>query len=560
MSAFRRIRLSTKAAFLLAVAGGVCLVTSSFLIGTRQGRRTASPTLVNAARSGVLLLTVGSEPSTLDPQLLRGIPERKIVDALFEGLVTYHPTDSTKAQPGVAESWEHNADFSVWTFHLRHNARWSNGDPVTAEDFRFGIRRALSPALGAPFVDYLFILDGARDYYAGKVKDFESVGVHAPDPYTLIYRFVGPTAYLLANLTQSVWMPLHRATILRFGKMDARESKWTEPGKIVGNGPFQLRRWRPNDVIEVERSPTYWDRASVRLNGMRFFAIEDLNTADRAFRAGQLHLTLEVPLDRVPVYRRTRDPALRLQPYLGLYYYECNTTRKPLDNPRVRQALACAVDREALVQNVLRAEQRPATGVTPPGMEGYDVRTGVTFDPARARRLLAEAGFPGGRGFPKLRLLINTSEAHRTVAEAIQGMWREELNVAIAVENQEWKVYLDSLHRKNYDIARAGWIGYADPVAFLGVWATGSGNNDTGWNDARYDALLDGAAHQGDPAARLATLTQAEDLFLSQVPVLPIYWYSRVYLARPEVRGWTALNTDFHAYKDVSLETAETFP
>ncbi|MBV9492224.1 MAG: peptide ABC transporter substrate-binding protein, partial [Verrucomicrobia bacterium] len=501
-----------------------------------------SRTLEEANRAKVLLTTVGSEPRTLDPQASQGVTEHHIILALMEGLVACDEHDQAKCVPGMAADWTHNEDYSSWTFHLGEDRRWSNGDPVTAQDFVFSYRRMLTPSFGAPYADMLFILKGGEDYYRGTTKNFDDVGAKALDEHHLRLDFIGPMPYLLSMLQHSAWFPVHPATILKFGRIDTRDTKWTRPENYVGTGPFRLKTWRENDVIEVERNPCYWDKKTLKLNGIKFFAIENEITQDRAFTAGQLHKTDTVPPDKIQYYRRKQPGLLRVDPYEGVYFYRINVDRPVLKDPRVRLALNYAVDREAICKNILRADQKPATGYTPPGMEGYPPLNRFSFDPDRARRLLAEAGYPGGRGFPKFTILFNTMEGHRIIAEAIQQMWREELNIDVGLENQEWKVYLDTQNNRKYDISRSAWIGdFMDPLTFLSMWTTGNGNNNTNWSNPRFDQLIDQSNHTGDPEARLRILREAEDLFLNDAPVVVLYWYTRNYLLRPSVRNWYPL-------------------
>jgi ABC-type transport system substrate-binding protein len=286
------------------------------------------------------------------------------------------------------------------------------------------------------------------------VTDFNQVGVHAEDPHTLKIELIGPTPYFLSAILHTAWFPVHMPTILKFGKMNERDTKWTEPGNYVGTGPFILKTWRQNDVIEVVRNPLYWDAATVKLNGINFYSIESTDTQERAFEAGQLHKTLDVPLDRVPYYRREHPELIRIDPYEGVYFYRLNVQRKPLDDPRVRLALNLAVNRSQIVTDITRGKQHPATGVTHSGMEGYEPLDEIHYDPEQARRLLAEAGYPNGKGFPKFNILISTYQAHLMIAEAVQQMWKQELNIDVGIENQEWKVYLESQNSMNYDIAR----------------------------------------------------------------------------------------------------------
>jgi len=248
-----------------------------------------------------------------------------------------------------------------------------------------------------------------------------------------------------------------------------------------------------------------------------------------------------------------------MAPLLAVYYYVLNVTSKPLDDPRVRLSLSLAVDRESLVRNVLRADQIAASGFVPPGIRDYPINHQIVYDPDRARKMLAQAGYPGGHGFPKLNILINTSESHRTIAEAIQQMWREELNIDVGIQNQEWKVFLDSIHNRHYEIARSGMSGLPDPESFLRGWTTESANNASGWTDTRYDNLLSKSDLTGDLNVRLPLVHEAEDLFLGQSPVIPIYWYTSCYLLHPSVLGWYPNAVDIHPFKFVDLKPLEEF-
>ena len=528
------------------------------LISSNSPGFATSRTLEEANRHKIFLLSEGSEPRTLDPQISQGQTEHHIITALMVGLVEDDEFDQSKQGPGLADHWEHNDDYSSWTFHIRDNAKWSNGDPVTAQDFVDSYKRMLTPTLGAVYADALFIMKGAREYYEQKQKDFNEVGVHAEDPHTLKIELIGPTPYFLSAILHTSWFPVHIPTILKFGRIDERDTKWSAPGNYVGTGPFILKTWRQNDVIEVVRNPLYWDAATVKLNGINFYSIENNDTQERAFQAGQLHKTLDVPLDKIPYYRREHPELIRIDPFEGVYFYRLNTDRKPLDNPRVRMALNLAVNRQQIVGDITRGKQLPAVGFIPPGMDGYEPLNVMQYDPERARQLLAEAGYPNGKGFPKFNILINTYQAHRMIAEAIQQMWKQELNIDVGIENQEWKVYLQSQNTMNYDITRSAWIGdFMDPVTFLTMWTTGNGNNDTHWSNPAYDGLLDQAAQTGDPKKRFDLLHDAERLFLSEPPVVLIYWYTRIYLLDPSVKNWNSLALDDHNYKYIDLESEE---
>jgi oligopeptide transport system substrate-binding protein len=536
----------------LLVVGGLLWLGAGHLTATTTAY---SPTLQEANRNKILLTTVGSEPRTLDPQASQGVTEHHIIMSMIEGLVAPSIDDQAKVVPGMADRWQHNEDYSVWTFHIGEDRKWSNGDPVTAQDFVFSYQRMLTASFGAQYADNLFILKGAEDYYRGKITNFDQVGVKAIDPHTLHIELVGPTPYLLSLVQHDSWLPVNPKAILKFGKIDTRDSKWTRAENYIANGPFKMKSWRPNDVIEVVRNPLYWDAANVKLNGINFYSIENGNTQERAFQAGQLHMTDQIPLDKVPYYRRKHPELIRIDPYEGVYFYRINVARKPLDDPKVRLALNLSVDREAIVKNILREDQKPATGYTPPGMGDYQPLDKMHYDPARARQLLAEAGFPNGKGFPKFTIHFNTMESHRAIAEAIQQMWKEELNIDVGLENQEWKVYLDTQNNKNYDLSRSGWIGdFMDPVTFLSMWTTGNGNNNTNWGNPKFDAFIEQATRTGDPKARLEILHQAEDLFLSESPVVPISWSNNAYLLQPSVQNWNPLVLGNHNYKYIDLK------
>jgi oligopeptide transport system substrate-binding protein len=539
------IRLSVVGLFVCLAAALVAGGCGSDVVNVSKGDR-----------AGVLLLGNQSDPKELDPHIVTGVPEFNVIAALIEGLVAEDPKDLSPA-PGVAERWEVSPDGVTYTFHLRENARWSNGDPVTAGDFVFSFQRMLSPKLASPYAYMLFCLRKGEPYHKGEIADFGQVGARAQDTRTLVLTLDAPVPYFLSLLNHHSWFPVHPPTILKHGTMDALGTAWTRAGNFVGNGPFVLKAWQPNRAIVVEKNATYWDAARVKLNEIRFLPIGDHKTEERAFLAGQLHVTGTVPIDRIAHYRETQPDRLRLDPYLGVYYLLLNVKRPPLDRPAVRRALAMAVDREQLVRYVTKGGESPAGHFTPPDTSGYTARARIPDDLEQARRLLAEAGFPEGKGFPRVTLLYNTSESHARIAQAVQQMWKTRLGVEIELLNMEWKFYLDKTQSMDYDIARAGWIGdYADPNTFLDLWLTGGGNNRTGWSNTEYDALVKRAGREADPATRMETLQQAERILLDEAPIVPLYFYRRKCLIQPSVRGWHPNVLDHHPYKHVYLEPA----
>lgn len=503
--------------------------------------------------NGELYIGIGAEPAALDPHLTTGLTEYSVMLALLEGLTTLHP-ETMAVEPGVAQSWDISEDLKRYTFHFNPEARWSNNERVTPQDFIFSFKRILSPALGAPYAYMLYPMRGAKAFHNGQSNDFSSVGVSAPDDSTLIIDLESPTPYFLSMLSHNTWWPVHPPTILEHGTITDRISKWTKPGNFVGNGPFILKRWRLNNGIDVVRNPHYRERSEVSLNGIHFLPIA-VQSEERAFRAGHLHLTSSVPIHRIDWYRENQPERLRFDTALGVYYYMLNTERGPLADSRVRQALAYAINREDLTTHVLRAGQKPAFHFTPPNTGGYEARARLPYDPELARKKLAEAGYPEGKGFPKLQLLFNTSESHRTLAVAIQEIWKKELGIEIELHNQEWKAYLATRQSGDFDILRAAWYGdYDDPHTFLSLGESDNGNNHTNWHDPRYDALIEKAAKERDPAARMELFQQAETILVDALPVIPIYFYVTSRLIHPAVKGWHPSLLDNHPYQAIHLE------
>ncbi len=505
-----------------------------------------------AARDGILLVGNGTEPKSLDPHIATGVTEHHLIMSLIEGLASEAPSGEDVV-PGAAARWESNDTLDEWTFHLRPEGKWSNGDRVTAHDFVWAYRRILTPSLGGEYAAMLYLLKGAEAFNQGKSTDPESIGARAVDDLTLKLTLVGPTPYFPSMLTHYAWFPVHPPTILKHGRADTRASRWTHPGHFVGNGPFQLKTWRFKHMIEVERNPHYWDAANVKLNGIRFLPIDNIPAEERMFRDGQLHVTETVPLNKIEYWRDQQPESYYNNPYLAVYFYRFNVTRGPLRDKRVRHALSLAIDREAITRNITKAGQIPALSLTPP-VAGYTGPDTVKYDPAEARRLLAEAGFSDPSSFKRIDILFNVSEAHKTIAEAIQQMWKKNLGIEVGLNSQDWGVYLDAQQRLDYDVSRAAWTAdYPDPMTFLDMWTTGNGNNMTGWASPEFDALIAKARTVRDTADRFAVLRQAESLFLDDLPVIPLYVYVRNYLVSPMVTGWEPKLLDSRPWKHIGL-------
>ena len=504
-------------------------------------------------RTQELRLNNEGEPPSLDPAVATGTIEHAIMCSLYEGLVTPDAKDLS-LHPGAAEKWEISPDGKVYTFHLRKNGRWSNGQPVTARDFVASYHRMLLPSMASQYSYMLYPVKNAEAFNLGKISDFSQVGLKALDDYTLEVTLHSPAPYLLSMMIHDSWFPVPVAVIEKHGAIDDRNNPWTRPVSFVGNGPFMLKEWRINSHILVEKSPTYWDAQHVRLNKIYFDPTESADTAERMFRSGQLHSDPQAPPSKVAYYRKYKPNLIHVYPLLGTYFYKINVTRPPLNDKRVREALAMAIDRHAIAETITRAGEEPAYCLTPPNTAGYTCRGKITEDVAAARRLLTEAGYPDGKNFPTVEVLFNTLQSHKAIAEAFQAMWKKNLNINIVLHNEEWKVYLDSMRRTNYDIGRFGWNGdYVDPSTFLDLFATDSGNNETGWSNAEYDRLVRVASNTGDRAARYDAYQKAEAILLDEMPIIPVYFYTRPRLIRPSVRGWYPNVIDQYDFKSIYL-------
>ncbi|MFZ4734977.1 MAG: peptide ABC transporter substrate-binding protein [Bradymonadia bacterium] len=488
------------------------------------------------------VFAINGEPETLDPGRLRGVPETFIAINLFEGLVEY-PRGEGEMVPGVAERWTRSPDGRTYTFSLRKDARWSNGDPVVAEDFRWSWLRVLDRKAASPYADQLYVIAGAEAYFTGAQSDPSTVGIRVVDPHTLVVELAYVAPWFLELAAFHTYRPVHRPTVEAFG--DA----WTRPEHMVSNGAFKLSAWVPNRHVELVRSTTYWDNANVALAGAKVLPIQDSSTMTNLYEGGELDWSGAVDLPSIQLSALARWSGFRQDPYLATYFYRFNVTRPPLGDNRVRRALSLAVDREA-IERVLEGGHRAATTFVPP-MQGWTSGDGrLSFDPDQARTLLAEAGFPEGRGFPRLTLEYNTQQDHKQVAEMVQQMWQRHLGVSIELKNLEWKVYLQSQTQLTFDLSRSAWVAdYHDPMTFLGLFKTGNGNNNTGWGDKEYDALLDRANREGEPTARQALLREAESALLLRGPVLPIYHYGHPMLLNPAVEGFEANLLDLHPLK-----------
>ena len=498
----------------------------------------------------------GSEPQGIDPHIVTGVPEHHILISLCEGLTIPNPNpdDMNGYMAGTAESWSVSEDGKEYIFNINKNARWSNGEPVTANDFVWSWKRILTASLGSQYPDMLYYLVGAYEYHNGLIDDFSEVGVKAIDQKTLKVNLKNPTPFFLGLLSHYSTWPVHKETVLKYGDIDDRNGEWTRPGNFVCNGPFQLKSWELNNKIVVEKNPYYYDASIVKLNEIHYYPVSNVMTEDRMFRAGQLHLTSTLPSQKCPIYIE-ENPNLRIDPYMGTYFYRINTNHEALKDVRVRKALAYSIDRELLVNKVTKCGQIPAYSFTPPGSNGYEPKTQIPFDPELAKSLLEDAGYSDENPFPKLEILFNTNEDHRKIALAIQQMWQVNLGIEIELVNQDWKVYLNREMIGDFQISRAGWIGdYEDPNTFLDLMRPNRGNNKTGWENKEYDELVEKANTINNQSERYEMLYKAEEILIDNMPIIPLYTYVRSYQLSPDVKGFNPHILDHHHPKFIYLE------
>ena len=503
---------------------------------------------VEPPEENVFRFSNGAEPEYIDPGLMTGQLENRVAELIFEGLTTNDPK-LYQPRPGVAERWELSPDLLTYTFYLRRNAQWSDGHPVTAHDFVYSWTRVLDPKTAARYASQLYPILNAEEFNQGRIKDPLQLGVRALDDYALEVRLQQPTPYFLFLTSFMTLFPVPRWVVEEQGV------RCTEPDHIVGNGAFVLAEHRTHDRMEFVRNPHYWNARSVHLDRVIVYAIDDNYTSANLYESGRVDwLPATFPAEYVP-YMKERFKDFYSYPFLGVYYYLINTTKPPLNNPLVRRALNLAVDRKAITDELLRGGQIPGAHFVPLGFPNYQSPPGPEYDPAEAARLLAQAGFPNANGFPDIEILFNTSESHRKIAEAIQQMWAKNLNIRVALHNEEWASYLKSRNDLEYDVARAGWIGdYPDVSTFTELLQGNNGNNNTGWKNPEYDNLLGLARQESDPARRMDLFKRSEAILLNDLPVIPIYTYASNNLINPYVRGIYATPTDDHPLTEVCID------
>jgi oligopeptide transport system substrate-binding protein len=504
-------------------------------------------------RTRTLLIGNSAEPSSLDPHVISLLAEQRVQLALFEGLTAFDQ-ESALAVPAAAERWETSADALTWTFHLRPGLKWSNGEPLTADDFVQSWRRALTPAVACPNAYLFSVVKNADAFTAGTLTNPTALGFAAPDDRTVVITLSQPTATLPLYTALPCWHPVNPRVLARFDAMERRGPNWTAPENFVGNGPFTLVEWSPNARLVAAHNPHYWNSAQTGLQRLVFFPTDNLEVEERNFRAGQLHVTYNIPPAKLASYREAGGH-LKSDPMLDIRYLIFNTRRPPLDDPKVRRALALAVDRPAISRAIFFGGYAPATSFVPVSCGDYVSPPSVAHDPATARQLLADAGYPGGRGFPTLGLELTNSDMMPQVGEALQAQWKKELGIDVTVEPLEAKSKMQNLFARNFAISIGGWSAdFADPVSYLALLGSNSGNNFAGWADADYDRLLAEAARTTEPAARLAIFQRAEARLLAEAPVSTLLFVANNYLLHPAVKNWRPSPLNLPRYQFVQLE------
>ena len=501
----------------------------------------------NDKRADLVILN-GAEPESIDPAVITGQLDGRICYALFEGLL--HFDRFGKPQPGIAQSWDLSSDGKMYTFHLRANARWSNGDPVTATDFLQSWKRVLLPETASEYAYLLYHIKNAQAFNEGTLRDFGKVGLTASDDRTFRVELEAPVPYFLDLCSFATLLPVHLPTVEKYG------DDWIKPGKLVNNGPFLLKEWRLNYRIRLQKNPLYWDAAHVALNTVDALPIDNSITAYNFYASKVADLILDkglTPPSLIPELK-TR-PDFHAAPFLGNYFIRFNVTRKPLNDVRVRQAFAMVIDRDRIVQKITQAGEPPAYSFTPPGTaSGYQPPKMFGRDVQKARQLLADAGYPGGKGFPTVTYLYDSKKLNEDIAVELQNMLSDALGVHIELEKQEWKVYLNSLSRLDYDFARSSWVGdYNDPNTFIDCFVSGGGNNRTGWRNKEYDDLVSAAALEPDNARRSQILQRAEDILLNQgTPICPLYYYVGIQIYDAQKFGGIEPNLlDEHPFREM---------
>jgi oligopeptide transport system substrate-binding protein len=500
----------------------------TLIVGCSRSEPPADLTIIN-----------GVEPESLDPAIIVAQPDFRVEQGLFEGLTRLEPVNS-RAVPGLADRWEISPDGITYTFYLRTNLVWSTGEPIKADDVVYSWIRALDPKTASRYAGQLYYIKNAEDFNIGKITDPSLVGVKALDPLTVQVQLASPTAFFLDLCAFPTLAVVPRQTIEKYG------DHWLTHKPLPSDGAYELADWRLNDKIRLVKNPRYWDAANTESSIIDFLPVGSPSTALNLYERGQADIVWDkslIPSELMDVL--LKRPDFHTFSYLGTYFIRINTTRKPFDDPRVRQALALAVDKDRIVKRITRAGEHIASYLVPDGTQNYASPDGLGYDVVRARQLLAEAGYPGGKGFPRVEYLFDgavggSGNIHQSIAIELQQMWRDALGINLELRQVETQVFWGMQSRLDYTLARSSWIGdYNDANTFLGMFVTGDGNNETGWSNAAYDRLVHTANETTDLKKREQMFQQAETILVRQgLPIIPLYFYLGVnYFDTNKVQG-----------------------
>jgi oligopeptide transport system substrate-binding protein len=525
------------------VFGGLTVGSARRLLAACLSIGVGACTAASSAPPNVFRFVLSNEPPTLDWSLATDSVSITVIENLMDGLTRFD--DGLKPVPSVAASWDVSGDGRVYRFHLRPDVRWTDGRPVTAGDFEYAWKRLLDPNTGAEYAYFLYPVANAKAYNTGKIADPAAVGVRALSPTELEVRLERPLVYFPSLTTFMVTFPQRRDLIERYGH------RWTDPERLVTNGPFRLTDWRHEYRLTLAANPTYFGGRPA-LDRVVMYVVNERTTELTLYQTGDLDYA-QLPPEAIPAFQGSPEH-LRL-PILRGYYVGFNVRKAPFTDPRVRRAFTLAIDREQFPK-ILRGGERAATSWVPPGMFGHDPSIGLPFDPDRARRLLAEAGYPDGRGLPPVEYVYNTGPVNTLIAENLQAQWKSHLGVSVTLDNLEWKVYLKRLQHDAPPLFRLGWgADYPDPDNFLALFTADSGNNHTGWANPRYDALVADASAEADPARRAALYREAQRILTEEdVPIAPLFTHAQNILVKPRVKGLSLNAMEILSLQGVTLE------
>ncbi len=497
-----------------------------------------------------IVYNLGADPKTIDPQLNSAVDGSTIIHNAFEGLM--REDENSKIVPGTAEKYEVSDDGTVYTFHIRKDAKWSDGKPVVAGDFEYAWKRALNPEVAAEYAYQLFYIKNGAAYYnqekvGGKVATAEDVGVKVIDDNTLEVTLEAPVPYFLSLAAFPTYFPVRKDII------EGNEEKWTlKPDTYISNGPFKMSEWKEKESITFIKNENYWDAKNVKLETLEVKLIDDQITYLNAFKSGEIDVIESPPQAEIPTL--LDEGTAKIYPYLGTYFYVINVSDKAKDvdpkaaealsNPKFRKALSLAIDKQLIVDKVAQGGQAPATSYVPAGILdsiGKEFQKEYSSKGANieeAKKLLAEAGYPNGEGAPTITFTFNTDQGHQNIAQAVQDMWKTNLGINVELKNEEWAVFQDTRNNFQYSIARHGWIAdYNDPMTFLDMWTTGNGQNNAGYSNKEYDKLIAQAKVELDDAKRTELLHKAEDILMDESPIIPLYYYTNVLCIDKNVKG-----------------------